>query len=66
MPESSTFLRKFIDFRLSVVGLAEFLLNRFHLFAQQEFALALVHLFLHLIVNLVAQIQNFAFLGQVR
>src|SRR5277367_4276051 len=57
-------LAQFINFSLPVVGLAEFLLNRFHLFAQQEFTLALVHLLLHLIVNLVAQIQYFAFFGQ--
>ena len=58
-------LAKLFDFRLAVVGFAQLLLNRLHLLAQQEFALALVDLLLHLFVNLVAQLQNFAFLREL-
>ena len=49
-------LAKLVDFRLRFVALTQLLLNRLHLLAQNEFALALVHLLLHLILNLVAQV----------
>ena len=58
-------LAQLFDFRLAVVGFAQFLLNRLHLLAQQEFALALVHLLLHLVVNLVAQLEHFLFFGKL-
>ena len=58
------FLAQLVDFGLAVVGFAQFLLNRLHLLAQQEFALALVDLLLNLVVNLVAQIEHFAFFGE--
>ena len=58
-------LAKLVDFRDSVVGFAQLLLNGLHLLAQQEFALALVHLLLNLLVNLVAQLEHFLFLGKL-
>ena len=58
-------LAKLFDFRLGIVGFAQFLLNGLHLLAQQEFTLALVDLLLHLLVNLVAQLEHFLFLRQL-
>ena len=49
----------------AVVGFAQFLLNGLHLLAQQKLALALVHLLLNLLVNLVAQFEHFLFLGKL-
>ncbi len=57
-------LAKLVDFGLAVVGFAQFLVNRLELLAQQIFALALADLFLNLLLNLVAQLQNFEFLGE--
>src|SRR6202044_240865 len=57
-------LAKFVDLGLAVVGFTQFFLNRLHLLAQQEFALALVNLLLNLVVNFVAQIEHFALFGQ--
>ena len=65
IPDSSTFLRSSSTSVCAVVGFAQFLLNRLHLLAQQEFALALVHLLLHLLVNLVAQLEDFLFFGKL-
>src|SRR4029077_14941251 len=52
-----------VDFRLRIIRLAELLLNRLHLLAEQIFALALADLLLHLLLNLVAQIKDFDLLG---
>ena len=57
-------LAQFLDFRLGVVDFAQFLLNRLHLFAQQIFALVLAYLFLNLLVDLAAELQDLKFLGQ--
>ena len=59
MPDSSSFFAQLLDFRLRIVGFAELLLNRLHLLAQQILALALAHLLLHLLLDLVAQLQDF-------
>ena len=58
-------LAQLFDFRLAVLGFAQLLLNGLHLLAQQEFALALVHLLLHLVVNLGAQLEDFLFFGKL-
>ena len=50
---------------MAVLGFAQFLLNRLDLLAQQEFALALIHLLLHLVVNLGAQLEHFLFFGKL-
>ena len=54
---------QFVDFRLRIVRLAQLLLNRLHLLAEQIFALALADLLLDLFLNLVAQIKDFDLLG---
>ena len=54
-----------VDLLHRIVGFAEFLLDRFHLLAQQIFTLILADLFLHLIVYLRAQLQNFELLGEL-
>ncbi len=64
MPGFLELLAKLVDFRLAVVGFAQLLVNGLELFAQQIFALALAHLFLHLFLNLVAQLQDFEFLRE--
>src|ERR1700693_406115 len=51
IPASSDFFRKLVDLLHGIVGFAEFLLDRFHLLAQQIFALVLAHLLLNLFVN---------------
>ena len=57
-------LAKFVDFDLAVVGFSQFLVNRLELLAQQIFALALADLLLNLLLDLVAQLQNFEFLRE--
>ena len=58
-------LRQLGDFlSLGVLTLAEFLLDRPHLLAQQEFALAIVDLALGLLADLPRQLQNLDAVGQ--
>ena len=59
------FLAKLFDLGLPIIGFAELFLNRLHLFAKQELALRLIHLFLNLLVNLVAQLEHFALFRQL-
>jgi hypothetical protein len=59
------FLAQLLDFGLGVVDFAEFLLNRFHLLAQQVFALVLAYLLLNLLINFAAQFEDFEFLRQL-
>ena len=51
---------------LGVVALAQFLLDRLHLLAQQELALAVVDLFLGLLADLARQPQHLGAVGQHR
>jgi len=53
------------DLLHGIVGFTEFLLDRFHLLAQQIFALVLAHLLLNLFVDLGTQLQNFQLLGKL-
>ena len=53
-----------VDLLHRIVGFAEFLLDRLHLFAQQIFTLILADLFLHLVVNFRAKLQHFELFGK--
>ena len=58
-------LAQLLDIALALVLLAEFLLDRLHLLAQIVVALRLLHLVLHLGLDLVAQLLDFELLGQM-
>src|SRR5206468_13113256 len=58
------FFPEFVDLLHRIVGFAKFLLNRLHLLTQQVLALVLAHLFLHLLVDFRAQLQNLEFLRE--
>ncbi len=59
------FLLQIFDVALAFVLLTQFLLDRLHLLAQVILALRLLHAILHFALNLVAQLLDFEFLGQV-
>ena len=58
------FFPEFVDLLHRIVRFAKFLLNCLHLLTQQVLALVLAHLFLHLLVDFRAQLQNLEFLRE--
>ena len=58
-------LPQFFGVPLAFVLLAQFFLDRLHLLAQIVFALRLLHAILHFRLDLVAQLLDFEFLGQM-
>ena len=58
-------LPQLLDILLALVQLADFLLDGFQLFAQVVIALRLLHLVLDFGLDLVAQLLDFGFLGQM-
>ena len=65
MPAASIFWRKLIDLALTFILLAQLLLDGLELLAQVVVALRLLHLVLHLGLDLGAKLLHFDFLGQV-
>ena len=65
MPAGFDLLLQFFGVALALVLLAEFLLDGLHLLAQVVFALRLLHAVLDFGLDLVAQLLNFQFLGQM-
>ncbi len=59
-------LAQLFGLALAFVLLAEFLLNRLHLLAQVVVALRLLHLVLHFVLDLGAQLLDFDLLGEMR
>ena len=63
-PRRLDFRGEFLGFLGLVVALAEFLLNRLHLLAQEVFALVLADLGLHLRLNFRAELEHFQLFDQ--
>ena len=57
-------LAQFVDFGLLLVALAQLVLDRFHLLAQEELALSLVDLRLHLGLDLGAELDHVELAGE--
>ena len=57
-------LFQFVQVAREDIAFAQFGLDLFHLLAQVELALALVHLVLHTAVDLIFQFEHIQFLGQ--
>ena len=51
-----------VEFPGFIVALAQFLLNSFHLFAQDELALRVAHFLFHAVANVLLNIENLALL----
>ena len=64
MPAASIFSRELLDLLGLVVALAELLLDRLHLLAQEVLALVLADLRLHLRLDLRAELEDFELLDQ--
>ena len=64
MPAASIFSGELLDFLGLVVALAELLLDRLHLLAQEVLALVLADLRLHLRLNLRAELEDLELLDQ--
>ena len=64
MPAASIFSRELLDFLGLIVALAELLLDRLHLLAQEVLALVLADLGLHLRLDLRAELEHFELLDQ--